>query len=121
MTIDPSPLQSMGIQSRETMDIAAAEAALRSNQASADSAGNLLDRSAGLAHGVASVIGGGSEVGPVASAGSTVAERLRGRAIKATGTAASYAVDEPIKALLLAAATGALLMGIAVMTTRWRA
>ena len=41
-----------------------------------------------------------------------VAEQMRQRALQASERAAAYARDEPMKSLLMAAAAGALLMGL---------
>lgn len=47
-----------------------------------------------------------------------VAEQLRQRALQASERAAAYAKDEPIKSLLIAAAAGALLMGLVSLMVR---
>ena len=46
------------------------------------------------------------------------AERVRQRALQASDRAAAYARDEPIKSLLIAAAAGALLMGLVSLIVR---
>ena len=57
------------------------------------------------------------ETGSIPSAvsgarGREVAEQVRQRALQASDRAAAFARDEPIKSLLIAAAAGALLMGL---------
>ena len=46
------------------------------------------------------------------------AERLRRGALQASDRALAYAKDEPMKSLLIAAAAGALLMGIVTLMVR---
>ena len=47
-----------------------------------------------------------------------VAEEVRQRALQASDKAAAYARDEPMKSLLIAAAAGALLMGLVSLIVR---
>ena len=47
-----------------------------------------------------------------------VAEQVRQRALQASDKAAAYARDEPMKSLLVAAAAGALLMGLVSLIVR---
>ena len=47
-----------------------------------------------------------------------VAEQMRQRALQASDKAAAYARDEPMKSLLIAAAAGALLMGLVSLIVR---
>lgn len=47
-------------------------------------------------------------------------QQLRERAVQAQDMTVAYVKDEPIKAMLIAAATGALLMGIITMMARSR-
>ena len=47
-----------------------------------------------------------------------VAEQVRQRALQASDKAAAYARDEPMKSLLIAAAAGALLMGLVSLIVR---
>src|SRR6195952_605902 len=47
-------------------------------------------------------------------------QQLRERALQASDMTVSYVKDEPIKAMLIAAATGALLMGIISLISRSR-
>ncbi len=46
------------------------------------------------------------------------AERVRRRALRASDKALSYARDEPMKSLLIAAAAGAILMGLVSLMVR---
>ena len=50
--------------------------------------------------------------------GREVAEQVRQRALQASEQAAAYARDEPMKSLLIAAAAGALLMGLLSLMVR---
>ena len=45
-------------------------------------------------------------------------KQIRDRALQASDAAVTYAKDEPIKALLMAAAAGALLMGLVALMAR---
>jgi len=47
-----------------------------------------------------------------------MAEQVRQRALQASEKAAAYARDEPMKSLLIAAAAGALLMGLVSLMAR---
>jgi len=47
-----------------------------------------------------------------------VAQQMRQRALQASDKAAAYARDEPMKSLLVAAAAGALLMGLVSLMVR---
>ena len=61
----------------------------------------------------------GSVPGAVSGAGSrALAGQVRQRALQASGKAAAFARDEPMKSLLLAAAAGALLMGLVSLVVR---
>jgi ElaB/YqjD/DUF883 family membrane-anchored ribosome-binding protein len=50
--------------------------------------------------------------------GGELADQVRQRALQASDRAAAYARDEPMKSLLLAAAAGALLMGLVSLMVR---
>jgi ElaB/YqjD/DUF883 family membrane-anchored ribosome-binding protein len=50
--------------------------------------------------------------------GQDTAEQLRRRALEASDRARAYARDEPMKSLLIAAATGALLMALVTLMVR---
>lgn len=61
----------------------------------------------------------GSVPGAVSGArGGEMAEQVRQRALQASNKAAAYARDEPMKSLLIAAAAGALLMGLVSLMVR---
>lgn len=61
----------------------------------------------------------GSVPGAVSGARSReMAEQVRQRALQASNKAAAYARDEPMKSLLMAAAAGALLMGLVSLMVR---
>jgi ElaB/YqjD/DUF883 family membrane-anchored ribosome-binding protein len=45
-------------------------------------------------------------------------QQLREKALRASDSAVGYVKDEPIKAMLIAAATGALLMGLVALLSR---
>ena len=100
MSHDPSPLKYMGTQSRETVNMAAALA-------------HEVDRQAGSA--VDRVADTGSKVGDAADwalgkakdALHSAAEKARERA---TTAVADYTREDPIRAVLIAAGVGALLM-----------
>jgi len=47
-----------------------------------------------------------------------VAEQMRQRALQASDKAAAYAREEPMKSLLIAAAAGAVLMGLVSLMVR---
>ncbi|MDQ6685536.1 MAG: hypothetical protein M3Z16_10450 [Pseudomonadota bacterium] len=47
-------------------------------------------------------------------------QQLRERALRASDSTVGYIKDEPIKAMLIAAATGALLMGLVTLMSRSR-
>ena len=49
---------------------------------------------------------------------SELADQVRQRALQASEKAAAYARDEPMKALLIAAAAGAVLMGLLSLMVR---
>ena len=49
---------------------------------------------------------------------SELADKVRQRALQASEKAAAYARDEPMKTLLIAAAAGALLMGLLSLMVR---
>jgi ElaB/YqjD/DUF883 family membrane-anchored ribosome-binding protein len=118
----------MGQQGQDMADNAAgaAQGSIRSTQRAADQA---LDR---LSDKVDEVRGqAGPMLNKVASQAEAAARRgmdavrdtsqqLRERALQAQDMTVAYVKDEPIKAMLIAAATGALLMGIVSMLGRSR-
>lgn len=119
---------SLSQQGQDVADQAAdtAQGAIRSTQHKADAA---LDR---LSSKVDDIRG---QAGPMLSKVTSQAEaaarrgmeavrdtsqQLRDKAVQAQDMTVAYVKDEPIKALLIAAATGALLMGIVSMMARSR-
>ena len=115
MSTEPSPLKYMGTQSRETVNMAAAMAH------AVDSAEERADRALGtLADEVdaASSKLGDAAHWAMAKARDTLrsaAEQVRRRA---ETTVATYTREDPVRAMLIAAAVGALLMGLVARTTR---
>ena len=61
----------------------------------------------------------GSVPGAVSgSRGREMAEQVRQRALQASDRAAAFTRDEPMKSMLIAAAAGALLMGLVTLMVR---
>ena len=123
MSNDPSPLKYMGTQSQETMAMEAAMAhrAVRSTEQAADQAlGKLSDKIDAASSDIAAE---GSKISDAASwamdkAKATLqpaAGHVRERATTALET---YTKEDPIRAILIAAGTGALLMGLVAMMAR---
>lgn len=108
MSTESSDLKPMGTQSKETMDLEAAQAARRghggSTEAAADNANTRETAKDTVDQGLAAL--------------QAATERMRRSALDASKLAVNYTKEEPFKALLIAAATGALLMGIIVMMAR---
>jgi ElaB/YqjD/DUF883 family membrane-anchored ribosome-binding protein len=112
MSNDPSPLKYMGTQSQETLNMAAA-LALAADQAKWKLSEQVDDASR-------DVSAAGGKIGDaahwaMAKAKDTLqsaAEQLRERATTAVTT---YTKEDPIRALLIAAGTGAVLVGLVVM------
>ena len=121
MSNDPSPLKYMGTQSQETVNMAAALAAARTpEQAAAQTARELAGK---VDDATGSVADAGSKISDAASwaadkataAAQAAAAHVRRRATKAVE---SYTRVDPIRAILIAAGTGALLMSLVAMMTR---
>lgn len=114
-TTDPSPLKYMGTQSQETVNMAAALAR------AVDSTEGRLDQAMGTAPG--EIDDASSKVGDAASwamgkAKATLqsaADQVRERATTAVST---YTREDPIRAILIAAGVGAVLMGVLASMTR---
>ncbi len=123
MSNDPSPLKYMGTQSRETLNMAAAMAhdSGRSTARPIDQAMGQLSDEVDDAGG--DVSGAGSKIGVAANwamgkAKDTLrsaAEQVRERAATAVAT---YTKEDPVRAILIAAGAGALLMGLIAMMAR---
>ena len=104
MIHEPSPLIPMGTQSRETMD----------RLEGADL------RSQVLPHSTAIVDVAGSALGETKGTLGDAADQLRDHAKKASELASDYTRDAPVRAMLIAVATGAVLMGLISLATRPR-
>lgn len=112
MSNDPSPLEYMGAQSQETVAMEAALAARTAEKLAEE-----LDRASG------DVADAGSRISDAATwavdkakeAVQAAAHQVRKRATKAV---ASYTRDDPIRAILIAAGTGALLMVLVAVMAR---
>ena len=112
---EPSPLKYMGTQSRETVNMAAAMAH------AVDAAGERTDRALGRV---------GDEVDTASSKLGDAAQWALGKArealrsaadqvgARAKSTVATYTREDPLRAMLIAAAVGALLMGMVARTTK---
>ena len=115
-------------QSQEIADKAAnsVQSAIRSTQKAADGALDSLsakvddihDQTAPLLSRVSSQAEAAARRG--IEAVRDTSQQLREKALRASDSAVGYVRDEPIKAMLIAAATGALLMGIVALMSRSR-
>jgi ElaB/YqjD/DUF883 family membrane-anchored ribosome-binding protein len=123
MSNDPSPLKYMSTQSHETMAMEAAlarRAGHSTAQATDQALGKLSDKIDAASSDIAAE---GSKISDAASwvmdkAKDTLqsaAEHIRERATTAMET---YTKEDPIRAILVAAGTGALLMGLVAMMAR---
>lgn len=115
MSNDPSPMNFMGTQSRETVDMAAAMAL------AADPAREKVDDAVDDAGRGASAAGRkiGDAAGWVMGKAKDTLHSAAGQVRERTKTAvATYTRADPIRAVLVAAATGALLMGLVAMMAR---
>jgi len=114
MSTEPSPLKYMGTQSQETVNMAAAMArAVESKERRDQAVGTLSD----------DVDDASSKVGDAASwAMGKAKDALRSAAgqvrDRTKETVVTYTREDPLRAILIAAAVGALLMGIVARTTR---
>ncbi len=103
-----------------------AQSAIRSTQRTADGAldslsakvDDLHDQAAPLLSRVSSQAEAAARRG--IDAVRDTSQQLRDKALRASDSAVGYVKDEPIKAMLIAAATGALLMGIVALMSRSR-
>ena len=114
-TTDPSPLKYMGTQSQETVNMAAALArAVDSTETRADQAmGKLADE----VDEASSKVGAAANwaVGKAKATLQSAADQVRERATTAVAT---YTREDPIRAILIAAAVGAVLMGVLASMTK---
>ncbi|HSC64908.1 MAG TPA: hypothetical protein VLD35_14805 [Caldimonas sp.] len=114
-TTDPSPLKYMGTQSQETVNMAAAMAhAVQSTEGRAEQA---LGKLSGEIDEAGSKVGDAAHwaAGKAKEALRSAAEGVRDRATTAVET---YTREDPIRAILIAAATGAVLMALVAMKVR---
>lgn len=124
----PSTVKSLAEQGQDAADQAAnkAQGAIRGTQRAADSALDKLashvedarDQAAPLINRVSAQAEAAARRG--IDAVRDTSQQLRERALRASDSAVGYVKDEPIKAMLIAAATGALLMGLVAMLSRSR-
>ena len=127
-TIGSSTTKPLAQQAQEVTDNAAATAqgAIRSTQRAADSALDRLSDKVDEVRSQATPI-----LNKVTSQAEAAARRgmdavrdtsqqLRDKATQASDMTVAYVKDEPIKAMLIAAATGALLMGLITLMSRSR-
>jgi len=126
--MDTSPTKSISQQGQDAADRAAhvAEGVIRSTQRAADGAmDSLSSRVDDVRSQAAPML---SKVTSQAEAAARrgmdavrdTSQQLRDKATQASDMTAAYVKDEPIKAMLIAAATGAMLMGIVTMMARSR-
>ena len=120
MSSDPSPLKYMGTQSQETVNMAEAmarEAARGAEQMSHQTNEKLRGNEASsVAHAGSKISDAASwAVGKAKDTAKAAADQVRERATQAVET---YTRDDPIRAILIAAGTGALLMGLVAMIAR---
>lgn len=123
MDNQPDKLKSMGTQSKETVDLAAAKTqdAVGSTRKAVDqtldmaadkvddakdSASTVIDQASGVANAVA---------GKARDQFETVKAQVRVRVGTVSDQIADYTEAEPVKAMLIAAATGAVLMALLSM------
>ena len=114
-TTDPSPLKYMGTQSQETVNMAAAMAhAVNATEGRLDQAVGQLS---GAAEEASSKVGDAASwaLGKAKDALQSAADEVRERA---TSAVATYTREDPIRAILIAAATGAVLMALVAMKVR---
>ena len=115
MSTEPSPLKYMGTQSRETVNMAAAMAhAVDSAEGRADRAlGHMSDEDDDATSKLADAAHWA--MAKTRETLRSAAEQVRDRA---TTTVAIYTREDPLRAMLIAAAVGALLMGLLARTTK---
>ena len=123
MSSDPSPLTYMGTQSQETVNMAAAKAAdaVRSRERAADQAMAALSDVADGARSRVAATGGGIgdaanwAMGKAKDTLQSAAGQVRERSTRAVAT---YTREDPIRAVLIAAGAGAVLMTLLAMMAR---
>ena len=121
-----TPSKPMGQQGQDMADQAAngTQGAIRSTQRAADTALDKLSSKVDEVRAQAAPMLNkvGSQAEAAARRGMDAvrdtSQQLRERAVQASDMTVAYVKDEPIKAMLIAAATGALLMGLISMMSR---
>ena len=110
-TTEPSPLKYMGTQSRETVNMAAAMAH------AVDSADRRADHALDSLSDAGSAVGNAADwaVGKAKNAMRSAAGELQARTRRAV---ADYTREDPIRAVLIAAGVGAVLMAMLARTTK---
>ena len=114
-TTEPSPLKYMGTQSQETVNMAAALA--RAVESTEGRAGPAMGRLADEVDDASSKVGDAANwaFGKAKSTLQSAADQVRQRATTAVAT---YTREDPIRAILIAAGVGAVLMGVLASMTR---
>jgi len=114
-TTDPSPLKYMGTQSQETVNMAAAMA--RAVDSAEGRAGQAVGTVSEKVDEATSKVGAAADwaVGKAKATLQSAADQVRERA---TAVVADYTREDPIRAILIAAGVGAVLMGILASMTR---
>lgn len=128
MNSEPNKLKPMGIQSKETVDLAAAKAqdAVSRTRETADEAldkakANVDSTQAGTADAMDKTVG--AKRAPTDETKDrflSAAEKARAQAANVSGKVANYAQEDPLKSMLIAAAAGALVMGLLTLIVRSR-
>jgi ElaB/YqjD/DUF883 family membrane-anchored ribosome-binding protein len=128
MNMPSSTTKPLAQQGQEAADKAAngVQNAIRSTQRAADSALDSLsgkvdearDQATPLINRVSSQAEAAARRG--IDAVRDTSQQLRERALRVSDSAVGYVKDEPLKAMLIAAATGALLMGLVTLMSRSR-
>ena len=114
MSTEPSPLKYMGTQSRETVNMAAALArAVESTEERKRAVGQLADKSDAASSAVRDAAD--RVVAKAKASVRSAADEVRRRAETSVAT---YTRDDPLRAVLIAAAVGAILMAVVARTTR---
>jgi ElaB/YqjD/DUF883 family membrane-anchored ribosome-binding protein len=114
MTTETSPLKYMGTQSQETVNMAAAMARAVESQEQRDKAVGTLADDADEAGSKARELAGRA----VAKAKDTLRSAAGQVRDRARTTVATYTREDPLRAVLVAAVVGALLMGLLARSTR---
>jgi len=114
MSTEPSPLKYMGTQSAETVNMAAAMARAVESSTGRDRAVGVLSDEIDDA---SSKVGDAANwaMGKAKDTLRSAADQVRERATTAVAT---YTQEDPLRAVLIAAAVGAVLMGLLAMKAR---